>query len=335
MKEAMLYERLDDIKVRCNLCNHRCVIPEGGKGVCRVRVNEGGRLYTLVYGKTISQHIDPIEKKPLYHFLPGSRTYSIATPGCNFHCQWCQNWGIVHMSMDDYDTLGRKANPAEIVSSAKRSGSQSIAYTYTEPTVFFEYVYEIAKLAHQEGLRNVFVTNGYMTVEMLDIFHPYLDAANVDLKSFREETYHHYVGAELQPILENLKKMKELDIWLEVTTLIVPGLNDDPVEVRDAAQFIFKEIGPETPWHISRFIPHHKMSDRPPTSLVTLSQARQIGIEEGLHFVYIGNVADDSNTYCNECGNLLICRKGFLVHELNLRDGCCSVCGKPIVGVWD
>ncbi len=334
MKEAILYERLDDNKVRCNLCNHRCVIPEGGKGVCRVRVNEKGRLYTLVYGKTISQHIDPIEKKPLYHYLPGSRTYSIAAPGCNFHCQWCQNWGIVHMTVDDYDTLGQRANPAEIVYSAKRSGSQSIAYTYTEPTVFFEYAYETAKLAQQEGLRNIFVTNGYMTTEMLNIFHPYLDAANIDLKSFREETYHHYVGAELQPILENLKKMKELDIWLEVTTLIIPGLNDDPAELRDSAQFICEEIGPETPWHVSRFIPHHKMRDRPPTPLVTLSQAREIGIEEGLHFVYIGNIAADSNTYCDECGSLLIHRQRFLVHELNLQEGCCPNCGKPITGVW-
>ena len=334
MKEAMLYERLDDKKVRCNLCNHRCVIPEGGKGVCHVRVNEGGRLYTLVYGKTISQHIDPIEKKPLYHYLPGSTTYSIATPGCNFHCLWCQNWGIVHMPVNDYDTLGRRASPVEIVSSAKRSGSRSIAYTYTEPTVFFEYAYETAKLARQEGLGNVFVTNGYMTTEMLDIFHPYLDAANVDLKSFRQETYHDYVGAGLQPILENMKKMKELGIWLEVTTLIVPGLNDDPAELRDAAQFICEELGPKTPWHISRFIPFHEMRDRPPTPLATLSQAREIGIEEGLHFVYLGNVADDSNTYCDECGNLLIHRQGFLVNEINLQEGRCPDCGKPIAGVW-
>ncbi len=239
------------------------------------------------------------------------------------------------MPVSDYDALGQKASSAEIVSSAKRSGSRSIAYTYTEPTVFFEYAYETAKLAHQEGLGNVFVTNGYMTAEMLDVFHPYLDAVNVDLKSFREEIYHHYIGAELRPILENLKKMKELGIWLEVTTLVVPDLNDDSAELRDAAQFIAGELGPETPWHISRFFPLREMRDRPPTPLETLRHAKEIGLEEGLHFVYLGNVEVDTNTYCDGCGNLLIKRQGYLVSEFNLVEGRCPDCGKPLAGVWE
>ncbi len=334
MKEALLYETMDEDQVRCNLCSHRCVIPEGGVGVCRVRKNEGGTLYTLVYGKTISQHVDPIEKKPLYHYLPGTGSYSIATPGCNFHCRWCQNWDIVHMSLWECDVFGREAAPERIVDAAKRSGSRSIAYTYTEPTIFFEYAFDIAKLARQEGLGNVYVTNGYMTPEMLDAFHPFLDAANVDLKSFRERTYHRYVGAGLKPILENLIKMKERGVWVEVTTLVVPDLNDDPLELRDAAQFIVDELGPDTPWHISRFFPHQQMTDRPPTPMATLHQAREIGLEEGLHHVYIGNVADETNTYCPSCDQLLVRRRGFGIFENHVQGGSCQYCGAEVAGVW-
>lgn len=334
MKEALLYETMDENQVRCNLCSHHCVIPEGGVGVCKVRKNEGGTLYSLVYGKTISQHVDPIEKKPLYHYLPGTRSYSIATPGCNFHCRWCQNWDIVHMTLREYGVFGREAPPERIVDAAKRSGSGSIAYTYTEPTIFFEYAFDIAKLARQEGLGNVYVTNGYMTPEMLDAFHPFLDAANVDLKSFRERTYHRYVGAGLKPILDNLIKMKEMGVWVEVTTLVVPELNDDPLELRDAAQFIVDELGPDTPWHISRFFPHQQMTDRPPTPMATLHQAREIGLEEGLHHVYIGNVAEETNTYCPSCDQLLVRRRGFGIFENHLQGGCCQYCGEEVAGVW-
>jgi pyruvate formate lyase activating enzyme len=334
MREAMLYERLDENRVRCNLCSHRCVISEGDLGVCRVRKNQGGTLYSLVYGKTISQHVDPIEKKPLYHYLPGSRSYSIATPGCNFHCRWCQNWDIVDMSMRDFDLFGRGTSPERIVDAALRSGSRSIAYTYTEPTIFFEYAYDTAKLARQEGIGNVYVTNGYMTPEMLDAFHPYLDAANVDLKSFREETYHRYVGASLKPILENLEKMKDMGIWVEVTTLVVPDLNDDPDELRDTAQFIVDALGPETPWHISRFFPHRQVTDRPPTPMATLHEAMEIGVEEGLHHIYIGNVADETNTHCPACDRLLVRRRGFGIFENHIQDGCCQYCGAEVAGVW-
>ena len=336
MKKAMLFERLEKNRVRCNLCAHRCVIAEGKKGVCQVRENRGGTLYTLVYGKTISQHVDPVEKKPLYHFHPGSLAYSIATPGCNFRCQWCQNWQISQMPRERDPITGREAAPEQIVASALESGSRSIAYTYTEPTIFFEYAYETARLAHLAGLANIFVTNGYMTQEMLELFHPFLDAANVDLKAFRKETYHRYVGAGLLPILDNLKLMKQLGIWLEVTTLVIPDLNDDPAELRDAARFIALELGTDTPWHISRFFPAYKMVDVPPTPLATLQRARRIGLEEGLHYVYVGNIPDDrdQDTFCPECGSLLIWRQGYWIAENKIREGRCPNCGASIAGVW-
>lgn len=333
-REAMLYEQLEGNQVRCNLCAHRCVIADGRTGVCKVRENRGGELVTLVYGRTISQNIDPIEKKPLYHFLPGTRSFSIATPGCNFHCRWCQNWDIVEYSVTNHRDYGKQASPDELVASAKREGSESIAYTYTEPTIFFEYAFETAKLAHQAGLANVFVTNGYMTPEMLEAMDPYLDAANVDLKAFREKTYQRYVGAALEPVLDNLIKMKEMGIWVEVTTLVIPKLNDDPEELREAASFIARELGPETPWHLSRFYPHREMKDHPQTPIWTLREAQEIGHEEGLHHIYLGNTGDESNTFCHQCGQLLIKRRGFWVLERKLRRGKCPECGTAAAGVW-
>lgn len=333
-KEALLYETEDNQRVRCNLCAHRCLIAEGRMGICKVRENIEGELQTLVYGRTISQNIDPIEKKPLYHFLPGSRSFSIATPGCNFHCQWCQNWDIVEQPVTGYQNWGQEAAPEDLVAAAVKSGSESIAYTYTEPTIFFEYAYDTARLAHQRGLRNVFVTNGYMTAEMLETMDPYLDGANVDLKAFREDTYREYVGAQLEPILENLKVIKELGIWLEVTTLIIPDLNDDHEELRDAARFIAQELGPETPWHLSRFFPHREMRDHPPTPMWTLQEAEEIGRDEGLQHIFLGNTGDQANTFCAECGRMLINRRGFWVLEDNLREGRCPDCGAEAAGVW-
>ncbi|MGD2155763.1 MAG: AmmeMemoRadiSam system radical SAM enzyme [Anaerolineales bacterium] len=335
MQEAMLYEKIARNRVRCHLCAHYCVIADDRKGACRVRENRGSVLYTLVYGRTISQNVDPVEKKPLYHFYPGSSAYSIATPGCNFRCQWCQNWQISQMPRERDLIAGREATPKQIVASALETGSRSIAYTYTEPTIFFEYAYDTARLAHQAGLANIFVTNGYMTQEMLEMFHPFLDAANVDLKAFRKETYRRYVGAGLQPILDNLKLMKKFGIWLEVTTLVIPDLNDDPSELRDVACFIAQELGADTPWHISRFYPAYKMNNVQPTPLATLQRARQIGLEQGLHYVYVGNIPSDSgqDTFCPECGRLLIQRHGFgaLINRVE-KDGC-PACGTPIAGV--
>jgi pyruvate formate lyase activating enzyme len=333
MKEAALYERLTQNRVRCNLCAHHCVIADGKRGVCQVRYNRGGTLYTLVYGKVVAQNPDPVEKKPLFHFYPGSLAYSVATPGCNFRCRWCQNWEISQAPREFHLTPGREIDPEQIVAMAVRTGGRSVAYTYTEPTIFFEYACDVARLASGAGLANIYVTNGYMSCEMLEAFHPLLDAANVDLKAFREKTYHHYVGAALQPILDNLKAMRRLGIWLEVTTLVIPGINDDPNELRDAAHFVAQELGVDTPWHLSRFFPSFKMIDRQPTPVKTLQQAKEIGLGEGLRYVYIGNLGDECDTLCHQCAHLLIRRHGFHIAENCIRDGCCPACGTAVAGV--
>lgn len=335
-REARLYETDADGVAHCHLCAHRCRIPEGKRGICGARQNVGGTLFTLVYGRTISQHVDPVEKKPLYHFYPGSTAYSIATPGCNFHCRWCQNWQISQLPRVGALPEGRETTPEQIVAAARHSGSRSIAYTYTEPTVFFEYAYDTARLAREIGLANIYVTNGYMTAEMLETFEPYLDAANVDLKAFRDETYRRYVGARLEPVLDTMKAMKRLGIWLEVTTLVIPGLNDDPEELRDAAAFVAHELGTDTPWHISRFFPAYKMTNLPPTPVETLQQAREIGLAEGLQFVYVGNAPDErcQDTICPSCGRVLIRRRGYSDVLVNIvQKGRCPDCGAPIAGV--
>lgn len=334
MKEAILYEKLPDSRVRCNLCAHRCIIVDGHMGICQVRGNQGGTLYTLVYGRTISQNVDPIEKKPLSHFYPGSTAYSIATPGCNFRCRWCQNWEISQMPREQHLISGRESSPEQIVAAAQRAGCRSIAYTYTEPTIFFEYAYDTARLAHDAGLANLYVTNGYMTAEMLETFHPYLDAANVDLKAFRDDTYRRYVGARLQPVLDNLKHLKALGIWLEVTTLVIPGINDDSEELRDVTDFVAEELGVDTPWHISRFFPAYKMTDVQPTPTATLHKAREIGLQAGLRYVYVGNVPDEERTFCHHCGRLLIRRARYRILENHVQpDGTCPACGTPVAGV--
>jgi pyruvate formate lyase activating enzyme len=342
VKEALLYERLDGQRVRCNLCAHRCVIAEGRKGVCLVRENREGTLYTLVYGIPLSQAVDPVEKKPLFHFYPGSTAFSIATAGCNFRCAFCQNADISQMPRDRGQILGRQATPEEVVRSAKRYASRSIAYTYTEPTIFFEYSYDIARLAHVEGIASVYVTNGYMTPEMLELFQglgnghePWLDAANVDLKAFRDETYKKVCGARLQPVLDALKKMKELGVWVEVTTLVVPDMNDSQEELDDIARFVATELGVETPWHVSRFHPDYKMYDRGPTPAATLQRAYELGREAGLRYVFVGNMpgARLENTYCPSCGQTVIGRWGFRVTEYNVREGGCAHCGTAIDGV--
>jgi len=333
-KEAMLYEKLPEGKVRCNLCAHRCVIADGKKGICQVRENRGGTLYSLVYGRTIIQHVDPVEKKPLFHFHPGSTAYSIATPGCNFRCHWCQNWDISQMVHDRHFIMGEEASLEQVVAAAQKADCRSIAYTYTEPTIFFEYAYDTARLAHEAGLANLYITNGYMTEEMLETFQPYLDAANVDLKAFRDKTYRKYVGARLQPVLDTMKVMKRLGIWLEVTTLVIPGINDDEGELKDAADFVANELGVDTPWHISRFFPAYKMTDVFPTPVETLNRAREIGLEAGLRYVYVGNVPGEANTVCHKCGQILIRRLGYRILENRVQpNGRCPNCGMPVAGV--
>jgi pyruvate formate lyase activating enzyme len=342
MKEALLYERLDELQVRCNLCAHRCSIAPGRKGVCQVRENQAGTLFTLVYGLPLSQAVDPIEKKPLFHFHPGSTAFSIATVGCNFRCSFCQNADISQMPRDRDEIRGHPAEPAQVIRAAQRYGSRSVAYTYTEPTIFFEYSYDIARLAHAAGIASVYVTNGYMTREMLELFQgladshePWLDAANVDLKAFRDETYRRVCGARLQPVLDSLKSMKELGIWVEVTTLVVPGLNDSDGELGDIARFIAEELGVETPWHVSRFHPDYKMHDRGPTPSATLRRAYELGREVGLRYVYVGNLpgAHLEDTNCPSCGRVAIGRWGFQIAERRTRDGACVACGAQIDGV--
>ena len=336
--EAYLYERLEENKVRCNLCSHRCVIKDGRRGICQVRENEAGLLKTLVFGKLIARHVDPIEKKPLFHFLPGTLTYSVATVGCNFRCRFCQNADIAQMPADRKGTvLGNSCTPGAVVEAAQRDGCRSIAYTYTEPTVFFEFAYETARLAHNKGIRNVFVTNGYMTAEALEMINPYLDAANVDLKAFTDKYYKELCGAGLKHVQATLKSMKSLGIFVEVTTLVVPGLNDNPSELSDLAAFIVQDLGPETPWHISRFHPTYKLTDRPSTPVQTLTMAREIGLKAGLKYVYTGNVPGNAaeNTFCFSCSETVIERRGFQVGNLRLKNGRCTKCGAEIDGVWE
>jgi len=334
--EAYLYKPLNEKKVKCNLCNHRCVIKNGRRGICGVRENQGGVLKTLVYGKLIASHIDPIEKKPLFHFMPGSLSYSIATVGCNFKCLFCQNADISQMPSDHNGMItGDLYAPEDVVDAAVKGNCKSIAYTYTEPTVFFEFAFDTAKLAHAKGIKNVFVTNGYMTPEALHMISPYLDAANVDLKAFTASFYKEVVKARLEPVKETLKLMKSLGIFVEVTTLLIPGLNDDKKELEKLALFIVQSLGPETPWHVSAFYPTYKLTDRPPTPVESLVMAREIGIKAGLNYVYIGNVPseDGENTFCYKCGNLLIKRSGFYVEKNLTKDNRCTHCGAIIAGI--
>jgi pyruvate formate lyase activating enzyme len=336
IKEAMLYEKLDDQRVHCNLCAHRCTIKPDRRGICGVRENRDGILYSLVYGTLIAEHIDPIEKKPFFHVYPASNSYSIATVGCNLSCDFCQNHDISQMPRSTRMITGEDFLPAEIAARAKKSGSKTIAYTYTEPTIYFELAYDTAKIAVENGLKNVFVTNGFMTPETIDMMAPYLTAANVDLKSFRDEFYKKRCGARLNPILESLKKMKEMGIWVEITTLLIPTLNDSDEELKDIAQFI-AGLGVETPWHISRFHPQFKMLNVPVTPVSSLHRAVEIGKQSGLKYVYSGNVPGDEgeNTHCFHCGNLLIERYGFKVVKINLAGNKCNKCGTELKGVFN
>ena len=334
MKEALLYEKVGDNAVRCNLCAHRCRIAPSKTGICGLRENRDGTLFTLVPGVSVAESVDPIEKKPLFHVYPSSKSYSIATVGCNFQCEFCQNNEISQMPHREGKIIGHSSMPEEIIERALKTGSKTIAYTYTEPTVFFEYALDIGKMAHEKGIRNVFVTNGFMTGEALELLAPYLDGANVDLKSFQNEFYKKYCGGRLQPVLDTLRTMKDLGIWIEVTTLIIPTLNDSADELRNIARYIHS-LGPETPWHISRFHPQYRMPNLPLTPIETIHLAAQIGKETGLKYVYAGNVPGDAgeSTYCSNCGRLLIKRYGFTVEEIDLRGSRCPACKTPLDGI--
>jgi pyruvate formate lyase activating enzyme len=334
IKEARLWEKLDRQNVHCHLCAHECKIPESKFGVCGVRRNDRGTLNTLVYGNVIAAHVDPIEKKPLYHFLPGSLAYSIATIGCNFKCGFCQNWQISQAAADEGGIgSGRETPPAKVVEQARKNGCRSIAYTYTEPTIFFEYAFDVARLAHEAGLYNVFVTNGYMTRRALDEIRPYLDAANVDLKGFRDDFYGKICKARLQPVLDTISAMKSLGIWVEVTTLVIPGENDADDELRHIAEFI-AGIDRMIPWHLSAFHPDYEFADHEATPLAALRRAKELGQQAGLNHIYLGNVMEGGNTYCHSCRKEIIKRHYMGLDDSRLRDGRCPYCGAAVAGVW-
>lgn len=332
MKEALLYEQFQDNSVRCRLCSHFCRIAQGERGICRVRRNVDGMLYSASYGRLIAAACDPIEKKPLYHFLPGTSAYSVATAGCNFRCGFCQNWQISqdHSGQRDPGTVA----PDEIVGAAIGAGCRSIAYTYTEPTIFFEYAFDITREARAAGLANVFVTNGYMSADSLKMIRPYLDAANVDIKSFRDEFYTEYCGARLQPVLDSVELMKDMGIWVEITTLVIPGENDSEAELDNIARFI-ASLDANIPWHVSRFYPQYKFQQYEATPVDALTKAKEAGVRRGLKFIYLGNTGGGADTFCPACGKNVISRLGFSVSGQNIRGGRCGSCGEKIAGYWE
>ena len=335
MKEALFYEREGNLQVRCRLCRFNCLIGDGARGVCAVRENRGGTLYSLVYGKVCAEHVDPIEKKPLFHVMPGSRTYSIATVGCNFRCRHCQNYSI---SQADRNAPigGREQTPHAIVQRAIDNGCSSISYTYTEPTIYFEFACDTARLARQAGLKNIFVTNGYISTEALATIAPFLDAANIDLKGFSETFYRDVVHARLSEVLDSIMEYRKQGIWLELTTLIIPGLNDSDGELQNLAEFIVANLGVDTPWHVNQYYPTYLLTDRSRTSVETLRKARDIGLSAGLRYVYEGNVPGEGgeNTTCPSCASLLIKRHGYAIQNNRINNnGACPDCGMVIAGI--
>lgn len=336
MIEARLWKKLKSGSVQCRLCNHYCAIKSGERGKCGVRENRDGILYALNYGKVAAMNLDPVEKKPLYHFQPGTRTFSLATMGCNLRCTFCQNWTLSQPPAEEGRIEGRDVTPEELVAEAVRHKAASIAYTYSEPTIFFELMQDTAILARKQGMKNIMVSNGFMSRECLDELAPHIDAINVDLKCFTESFYKEISGARLQPVLDNLKYIKHtLGWWLEVTTLLIPGKNDSLKELDQLTSFLVKEIGTDTPWHISRFHPDYKMGNVPATNGDSLTAAYRMGREKGLKYVYIGNMPgmDMQHTICSRCGAQVINRSGFASTRPAIRDGKCEKCGETIHGI--
>jgi pyruvate formate lyase activating enzyme len=321
-------------RVHCFLCAHHCRIEPGKRGLCGVRENRDGVLFTLVYGCPVASAVDPIEKKPLFHFLPGTLSYSVATVGCNFACKFCQNADISQMPNEEGRVVGKPQSPEQVVSAAQAAGCLSIAYTYTEPTIYYEYARDCARLATAAGLKNVFVTNGYMTAETLADIDGDLHAANVDLKSFSDDFYRSMVGARLKPVVDTIRLMWDMGIWVEVTTLLIPGRNDSEDELRSISSFLVS-ISPDIPWHVSRFYPTYHLLDVPPTPIESVERAVRVGREEGLHYVYGGNVPghDSESTICPGCGAAVIERRGFALGNSSVEDGRCVSCGAEIAGL--
>ncbi len=333
-QEAQLWQHLPDGRILCELCSHFCMISEGKKGLCKERQNIEGVLYSLNYGRLIAAHVDPIEKKPLYHFLPGSQSFSIASPGCNLRCAWCQNWDISQANERNDPSRLKYVSPEEVFKHVLRSKSMSIAYTYTEPTVFFEYTLELSKMARAAGIKNVYVSNGFMSEQMLDLYLPWLDAANIDIKAFDDVVYRKYSGARLQAVLDNCKRLKDAGVWLEVTTLLVPGVNDDDNQIQGLANFIVEQLGEETPWHLSRYFPQAQFSQIEATPIKTVHHAMAIGKAAGLKYIYAGNMSGGADTYCPSCEAVLVLRDRIFLQGNHLVNGKCPHCESKIAGVW-
>ncbi|MBI4847041.1 MAG: AmmeMemoRadiSam system radical SAM enzyme [Nitrospirae bacterium] len=334
MNEAMFYEKLETQKVRCFLCNHHCLISEGKRGICGVRENRDGTLYSLVYGKLVSMNIDPIEKKPLFHFHPSSTSFSISTVGCNFKCKHCQNYEISQYPKKYNDIPGEEVASEGVVDAAVRAGCKSISYTYTEPTIFMEFAYDCARLAHEQGIKNVFVSNGFTSHEAAKTIAPFLDGNNIDLKG-DDEFYKKICGARLQPVLDTIRLMKALGVWVEITTLIIPTYNDDEKTINSIIDFILS-VDPAIPWHVTQFYPTYQLLNTPRTPVNTLRWARELGLNKGLKYVYTGNVPGEGgeNTYCPKCGEMLIERLGFHIAKNNMKEGKCFKCATAVEGVW-
>ena len=334
-RPAMWQEQLSEMRVQCHLCPHECVLHPGQTGICRTRINHDGELYTQAYGNPCSISIDPIEKKPLFHFFPGSGIYSLSTAGCNFRCLNCQNWQISQVSpraLQHFDM-----SPTELVQQAIRHDTDCIAFTYTEPTVFYEYILDTASIAKEKGVKTVFISNGYINKKPLAGLMPWLDAANIDLKCFDDEVYHRLDGGRLQPVLETLKVLKAGGVWLEITNLQVPGYTDSPELILTMCEWLVENGFADTPLHFSRFFPTYRLKDLPPTSEATLIHAKAIAEKTGMKFIYVGNIPGlhDENTVCPACRQLLVERESYQVKSNYIHHGQCVFCGEPIPGVWE
>jgi len=332
--EALEYEKLDGGAVHCLLCPRGCTVRPGQRGYCRVRENQGGTYKTLVYGRVCTAHVDPIEKKPLFHFLPGTTAFSIATAGCNVACQFCQNWEISQARPEDLPS--QDVPPAKLVEAARRSGSPTVAFTYSEPTIFYEYELDAAQECKKAGLHSVTITNGFIRPEPMKRICEPLSAVKVDMKGFDEDFYRKYVNGELKPVLATIELVKKLGKHLELVTLLIPGLNDSEDLVKAQSQWVVKNLGPDVPVHFTRFHPAYKMTNLPQTPERTIMRAREIAVAEGVHYAYTGNLdgSEYENTFCHKCGKKIIKRHGLYVEEVRLRDGNCSYCGTAIPGVW-
>lgn len=319
---------------RCELCHHGCVLKEGRLGRCGVRQLSHGKIESLVYGRLVAEHVDPVEKKPFFHILPGSRSYSIATAGCNFRCLHCQNSSISQITGNG-PIPGQRKSPEAVVAAALANDCDSISYTYVEPTVFFEFARDCCQISHGRGLKNLFVSNGFMSPQVLESLAPTLDGINIDLKAFTDSFYKRVCGGRLEPVCENIRTCLRLGIWVEVTTLLIPGLNDSDEELQELCQFLVS-VSPDIPWHVTGFYPSYQMTDRPPTPAASLVRAREIGLAAGLKFVYTGNRPglESESSFCPDCGALLIKRRGFSLQHVRLCDGHCPQCGKSIPGIW-